>query len=149
MDPAIFVAIIAGVSVVLLFFGLFGGRRVSPTERIEQVAGAAAEARNRSGEVATADPNRRGLRASIFGSRTASGLDRVVARRDWGANLAKELARADLTIRPSEYLTIRAGAIIVMHQGRPHSLRALEHVIVALKERGYTFVIPSDDRLRA
>jgi peptidoglycan/xylan/chitin deacetylase (PgdA/CDA1 family) len=41
-----------------------------------------------------------------------------------------------------------AGAIIVLHQGREHSLRVLEHVIVALKERGYAFVIPDDAQLR-
>jgi peptidoglycan/xylan/chitin deacetylase (PgdA/CDA1 family) len=44
---------------------------------------------------------------------------------------------------------LRPGAIIVLHQGRDHSLRVLEHVIVALKERGYGFVIPEDDQLRA
>jgi peptidoglycan/xylan/chitin deacetylase (PgdA/CDA1 family) len=41
------------------------------------------------------------------------------------------------------------GAIIVLHQGRDHSLQVLEHVIVALKERGYGFVIPEDEQLRA
>jgi peptidoglycan/xylan/chitin deacetylase (PgdA/CDA1 family) len=41
------------------------------------------------------------------------------------------------------------GAIIVMHQGREHSLRALESVIVALQERGYELVIPDDAALRA
>jgi peptidoglycan/xylan/chitin deacetylase (PgdA/CDA1 family) len=40
------------------------------------------------------------------------------------------------------------GAIIVLHQGREHSLRVLEQVIVALKARGYTFVIPDDAQLR-
>lgn len=40
------------------------------------------------------------------------------------------------------------GAIIVLHQGREHSLRVLEHVIVALKERGYAFVVPDDARLK-
>lgn len=44
---------------------------------------------------------------------------------------------------------IRSGAIIVLHQGREHSLRVLEHVIVALGERGYSFVIPEDEQLRA
>ncbi|HEX6083859.1 MAG TPA: polysaccharide deacetylase family protein [Thermoanaerobaculia bacterium] len=44
---------------------------------------------------------------------------------------------------------LRPGAIIVLHQGRDHSLRVLEHVIVALKERGYAFVIPEDAQLRA
>lgn len=44
---------------------------------------------------------------------------------------------------------LRPGAIIVLHQGREHSLGVLEQVIVALKERGYTFVIPDDSQLRA
>lgn len=44
---------------------------------------------------------------------------------------------------------LRPGAIIVLHQGREHSLRVLERVIVALKERGYRFVIPDDAQLRA
>ena len=43
---------------------------------------------------------------------------------------------------------LRPGAIIVMHQGREHSLRALERVIVAVQERGYDFVIPADAQLR-
>lgn len=41
------------------------------------------------------------------------------------------------------------GAIIVLHQGRAHSLRVLESVIVALKERGYALVVPEDGQLRA
>lgn len=44
---------------------------------------------------------------------------------------------------------LRPGAIIVLHQGRAHSLRVLEHVIVSMKERGYAFVIPQDAQLRA
>ncbi|HET8774393.1 MAG TPA: polysaccharide deacetylase family protein [Thermoanaerobaculia bacterium] len=42
---------------------------------------------------------------------------------------------------------LRPGAIIVLHQGRDHSLRVLDQVIVALKERGYTFVVPADEQL--
>lgn len=44
---------------------------------------------------------------------------------------------------------LRPGAIIVLHQGREHSLRVLERVIVALKERGYAFIVPEDEQLRA
>jgi peptidoglycan/xylan/chitin deacetylase (PgdA/CDA1 family) len=40
------------------------------------------------------------------------------------------------------------GAIIVMHQGREHSLRVLERVIVEVKGRGYEFVIPENGQLR-
>lgn len=41
------------------------------------------------------------------------------------------------------------GAIVVLHQGREHSVRVLAQVIVALQERGYSFVIPDDAQLRA
>lgn len=109
MDISLLVAITAGAAVLLLFFGIFGGHRVSPTERIEQVAVAATEARDRSAE---SSKNERSLRSRVFGSRTAVGLDRVVERRDWGANQARELARADLQLRPSEFLALRAAAII-------------------------------------
>ncbi len=40
------------------------------------------------------------------------------------------------------------GAIIVLHQGREHSVRVLERVIVELQARGYAFVIPDDAQLR-
>ncbi|HEV3483782.1 MAG TPA: polysaccharide deacetylase family protein [Vicinamibacterales bacterium] len=43
---------------------------------------------------------------------------------------------------------LEPGAILVLHQGRPHSLRALDRVIAAVKERGYALVIPDDARLR-
>jgi tight adherence protein B len=106
MEPAVIVAILAAAAVMLLFFGIFGSRRVSPTERIEQVTQAAVQARdNRS-------PGRKSMRASIFGGRAAAGVDRVVERRDWGADMARELARADLQLRPSEYLALRTAAVI-------------------------------------
>lgn len=44
---------------------------------------------------------------------------------------------------------VSPGAILMLHQGREHSLRILERVIIALKERGYSFVIPDDEQLRA
>ena len=43
---------------------------------------------------------------------------------------------------------VSPGAIVVLHQGREHSLRVIEHVIRALQERGYAFVIPDDAALR-
>ena len=108
MSPAVLVAILAAAAVLLLFFGLFGGRRVSPTERIEQVAVAATEARNRDGS----GPRANTLRSRLFGGRAAAAADRAVAQRDWGADMARELARADLQLRPSEYLAIRVGAVV-------------------------------------
>ena len=108
MDPAVLVALMAAAAVLLMFFGLFGGRRTSPTDRIEQVAVAASDARSRDGERS----NQRSLRARLFGGRAGSAADRVVGQRDWGVNMARELARADLQLRPSEYLAIRVGAVV-------------------------------------
>ena len=78
----------------------------------------------------------------------------MLARR--GMRLIGWTARGFDAVRsdPREILArilphLRPGAIIVLHQGRDHSLRVLEHVIVALKERGYGCVIPEDEQLRA
>ncbi|HJQ40996.1 MAG TPA: polysaccharide deacetylase family protein [Thermoanaerobaculia bacterium] len=43
---------------------------------------------------------------------------------------------------------VKPGAIVVLHQGRAHSLRVIEHVLDALQERGYALVIPDDAALR-
>jgi len=43
---------------------------------------------------------------------------------------------------------VRPGTIIVMHQGRGHSVSSLERVIDELLAGGYSFVVPSDDRLK-
>lgn len=40
------------------------------------------------------------------------------------------------------------GAIIVLHQGRPASVRIITRVIDGLQERGYAFVIPDEGRLK-
>ena len=75
---------------------------------------------------------RRGMRLIGW---TARGFDAVVSDPDQVA--ARMLPK------------LEPGAIFVLHQGREHSLRVLERVIVALKERGYAFVIPDDAQLRA
>jgi tight adherence protein B len=107
MDAPVIVAVLAAAAVLLLFFGIFGGRRPSPTDRIEQVTQAAVQARN-----ADQAAGRKSLRSSIFGGRAAAGMDRVIERRDWGATMARELARADLQLRPSEFVALRLSAII-------------------------------------
>jgi peptidoglycan/xylan/chitin deacetylase (PgdA/CDA1 family) len=66
---------------------------------------------------------------------TARGFDGVVSDVD------EIVARILPQLRP--------GAIIVLHQGREHSLRVLERIIVELKSRGYAFVIPDDAQLLA
>lgn len=43
---------------------------------------------------------------------------------------------------------VDAGAIVVMHQGREHSIRCIGRVIDELQQRGYSFVIPELGRLK-
>jgi tight adherence protein B len=48
----------------------------------------------------------------IATSAALANFNRVIERRDWGSNLARELARADLALKPSEFLAIRAAAMV-------------------------------------
>jgi peptidoglycan-N-acetylglucosamine deacetylase len=73
---------------------------------------------------------RRGMRLIGW---TARGFDAVVS------DPAHVVARILPKVEP--------GAIVVLHQGREYSLRVLERVITALRERGYEFVIPDDAQL--
>jgi peptidoglycan/xylan/chitin deacetylase (PgdA/CDA1 family) len=43
---------------------------------------------------------------------------------------------------------VKAGAIVVMHQGRVWSVRTVSRVVDELLGRGYTFVVPDDSRLK-
>ena len=52
------------------------------------------------------------LLVQLAGSRAFLDFNKIVEKRDWGANLARELARADLALKPSEFLAIRFGAIL-------------------------------------
>lgn len=74
---------------------------------------------------------RRGMRLIGWTSR---GFDAVVS------DAGQVLSRIQRSIRP--------GAIILLHQGRDHSLDILERLIVSLQEQGYRFVIPDDTLLR-
>ena len=43
---------------------------------------------------------------------------------------------------------VSSGAIIVMHQGRDHSVTCIDAVVADLQERGYAFVVPENGRLK-
>ncbi len=103
MDPlVILIAAGAAVGVLLIFVSLAGGSDVNA--RLERYAASETERR---------DPGEK----LDFGERIASSaamtnFNRIVERRDWGSNLARELARADLALKPTEFLAIRAAALL-------------------------------------
>ena len=103
MDPiTILVAAGAGLGVLLIFLSLAGGSDVNA--RLERYAAGETEKRDTTGS--------RDLGERIASSAALVNFNRVIERRDWGSNLARELARADLALKPSEFLAIRAGAMI-------------------------------------
>jgi tight adherence protein B len=105
----------AGLGVLLIFLSLAGGSDVNA--RLERYA--AGEETKRD----SASP--RDLSERIATSAALANFNRVIERRDWGSNMARELARADLALKPTEFLAIRAGALL----GMPLLLIALSPII--------------------
>ena len=101
MEPmTLIVAAIAAVGVLLVFVSLASGSDVNA--RLERYAAAA-----------PADKAQRKDLGERFATSTAlANLNKVVEKRDWGSNLARELARADVALKPSEFLAIRFAAIV-------------------------------------
>jgi tight adherence protein B len=103
MDPiVILVAAGAAVGVLLIFVSLAGGSDVNA--RLERYAAGDEVKRESAGSQALGD--------RIASSAALASFNRVIERRDWGSNMARELARADLALKPSEFLAIRAGALL-------------------------------------
>ena len=102
MEPlTIIVAALAAVGVLLIFVSLAGGSEVNA--RLERYAAAPSD---------KTDQPRRDLSERIAASSALANFNRVVEKRDWGSNLARELARADLALKPTEFLAIRIGAML-------------------------------------
>jgi tight adherence protein B len=103
MDPVtLLIAAAAALAVLMIFMGLAGGSDVNV--RLERYASPPqdeAEAKQRQS-----------LAVAIAKSTAMANLNRVVERRDWGANLSRELARADVALKPSEFLAVRLAVLL-------------------------------------
>ncbi len=64
----------------------------------------------------------------------------VGGRDGWEADATEVVERVRRAVSP--------GAIVMLHEGRPHSLATILAVVDALLDRGYEFVIPTRDVLR-
>ena len=108
MNPlTLAVAGVAAAAIFLIAMGIAtsgGGSGVSA--RLERYASA------RESGTATATTGQGGIAELLERSVALAQLNRVVEQRDFGANLAREIARADLRLKPSEYLAIWAASII-------------------------------------
>ena len=100
MAVQIIVAAAAALGVVLVFISLTGGSDVNA--RLERYAGT----------TPTDRAQRKDLSERFGTSVRLASFNRVVEKRAWGNNMARELARADIALKPSEFLAIRIGAIV-------------------------------------
>jgi tight adherence protein B len=100
------IAGVAALAIVLIAVGIAtsGGSGIS--DRLERYAAkptAAAKA---------GSSGKGGMSELIAQSQALNSLNRVVEQRDFGANLARDIARADLKLKPSEFLMIWAASIV-------------------------------------
>jgi len=107
VPPTILVAAVAALAILLIALGIAtSGRGTDITARLERYAS------ERKDAAKPASTGQGPISDLIAQSSAIAQLNRVVEQRDFGANLSRELARADLKLKVSEYLFIWAGAIV-------------------------------------
>ena len=105
MPVTLVVAALAAGSIVLIALGIaLSGSGGVTLERLERYAAGAKEKDGGTGG--------QGVAELIQKSAALAQLNKVVEKRDFGANLLRDLGAADLKLKPSEYLGIWLGATI-------------------------------------
>lgn len=99
------VAGVAALAIVLIAVGIASSGNSGISDRLERYASGKTDAPKAStGQGPISD--------LIAQSAAMANLNKVVEQRDFGANLQRELARADLKLKPSEFLFIWGGSIV-------------------------------------
>jgi tight adherence protein B len=98
------VAGVAALAIIVLAVGVATSGGGGMSDRLERYAA--------KPKPVKADTGQSGVADLIAQSAALNQLNRVVEQRDFGANLARDIARADLQLKPSEFLAIWAASII-------------------------------------
>jgi tight adherence protein B len=118
------IAAIAALAILLIAVGIAMSSSGSGINaRLERYAS------GRPDKAAKSSGESQNLAAAIQSSATMAQLNKVVEQRDFGANLAREIARADLQLKVSEYLLLWAGVTV----GVPIVMLAFSAVFPALR----------------
>jgi tight adherence protein B len=132
------IAGVAALAILLIAVGVAGSGGSGISDRLERYASGRQEKKPVStGQGPIAD--------LIAQSQALASLNKVVEGRDFGANLAREIARADLRLKPSEFLMIWAASIIgvpLLMLGFSVVLPALSNPIILLVGGLVGFVLP-------
>jgi tight adherence protein B len=122
-NMTLLVAGIAALAILLIAVGIaMSGGGSGINARLERYAS------GKPDKPATTPSGEGGLGAALQSSAALAQLNKVVEQRDFGANLAREIARADLRLKPSEYLMIWAGTTL----GLPAIMLVLSIVLPTL-----------------
>ena len=104
----IVIAIAVFIGIMLVFLGLASaGQGGGISARLERYTAGKTET-----TAPTAAAQGAGLQDILAQSVALARLNRVVEQRDFGANLARDIARADLKLKPGEFMAIWAGSIL-------------------------------------
>ncbi len=100
MNPMVIgIAVLAGLAILTIAIGIAGATGSSVEERLQRyAAGRRKEPEKTSGSGSIAD--------LVQNSPVMASLNRGIEARDFGANLARDIARADLRLKVSEYMVI-------------------------------------------
>ena len=119
------VGFLVGAGILLFFLGIASsGRSAGISARLERYT--AGKTQTTTAPVASQAPTISGIMAQ---SVALARLNRVVEQRDFGANLARDIARADLKLKPGEYIFLWVSMII----GIPFAFLILGILLPALK----------------
>jgi tight adherence protein B len=118
----IVIAAIAAVAILLIAVGVASsGSGSGVSARLERYASATDDKKKK-------DKGEGGLSDMLSQSAALATFNKAVEQRDFGANLSRDLARADLKLKVSEYLAIWAGTTV----GVPVVMYILGFVISSL-----------------
>src|SRR5258706_5955265 len=105
MPMTLAVAAVAAAAIFMIAIGIAtSGNGSGVSARLERYASAR--------ESGKSSESSGGLAELLEKSVALAQLDRVVQARDFGANLARDIARADLKLKPSEFLALWGASII-------------------------------------
>ncbi len=100
------VAGVAALAIVVIAMGIAMSGRSGISDRLERYA----SARPTPGPAGASGSG--GVAELIAQSQALASLNKAVEGRDFWANIARDIARADLHLKPSEFLAIWAGSIV-------------------------------------
>ena len=108
MNPTILaVAGVAALAILVLAVGVATSGRSGISDRLERYAAAKPDP-----DAGTSSTGQGGVADLIAQSQALASINKAVEGRDFWANIARDIARADLHLKPTEFMAIWAGSTI-------------------------------------